>query len=209
VYQQALSMQRYLLSAAVLTISLASMPNKAFAASPDNTDQFEKLERAAEEHSKQLTEKAFSHYQQTLYYLSQETPAGALAAQAELSVAEQSLRQAIREDNNNVRASSLLGEVLALAEQPRKAIGAFNYALRINPKYYIAWLHRAKVLLNMGLLDDVKRSYVVLFRSEPELAAALMGSIDAWIAQRQDTLLTSTLTNAETHFMEWRLTKDG
>ena len=126
-----------------------------------------------------------------------------------------SYRQAAEKNRSNLRALNLLGEVLALSAQPRKAIGAFNFALQINPKYYPAWLARARVLLAMGMLNDVKMSYLVLARNEPAMAAELMAAIDDWMAKRENPLpegtllegglLKDQLKEAETAFIEWRL----
>lgn len=168
--------------------------------------------------SAQLTDKGYSSYQRALLYASFETPEGDLAAQNELNNAENLFRQAAEKNRSNLRALNLLGEVLALSAQPRKAIGAFNFVLQINPKYYPAWLARARVLLAMGMLNDVKMSYLVLARNEPAMAAELMAAIDDWMAKRENRLpegtllegglLKDQLTEAETAFIEWRLAQD-
>ena len=187
------------------------------AAQTDPAPSTQPLSEALEpaENSAQLTDKGYSSYQRALLYASFETPEGDLAAQNELNNAENLFRQAAEKNRSNLRALNLLGEVFALSAQPRKAIGAFNFALQINPKYYPAWLARASVLLAMGMLNDVKMSYLVLARNEPAMAAELMAAIDDWIAQRENPLPEATLleggllkdqlTEAETAFIEWRL----
>jgi tetratricopeptide (TPR) repeat protein len=134
-----------------------------------------------------------------LYFGSQETPNGDAKARTALKSAEKFLRRAAKKDQKNIRAFGLLGEVLARSEQPRKAIGAFNFALQLNPKYYNAWLQRAKVLLGMGLFEDVKKSYIVLARNDAEMATELLITIDTWAADREEAL-----TTPESSFMEWR-----
>ena len=67
----------------------------------------------------------------------------------------------------------------------------------------------------MGMLNDVKMSYLVLARNEPAMAAELMAAIDDWMAKRENPLpegtllegglLKDQLTEAETAFIEWRL----
>ncbi|MEC7976020.1 MAG: hypothetical protein VX142_09390, partial [Pseudomonadota bacterium] len=109
------------------------------------------------------------------------------------------LRQAAKKDQKNVRAFALLGEVLAMQGEQRKAIGAFTFALQLSPKYFDAWLSRAKILLDMGLLSDVQKSYDVLARNEPDLANELLAAIDIWLTQRQ-----SPLSDADGAFKEWR-----
>ena len=112
------------------------------------------------------------------------------------------LRQAAQKDQKNVRAFALLGEVLAMQGESRKAIGAFNFALQLSPKYYSAWLQRARVLLVMGLVNDVQKSYVVLARNEPDLANELLVAIDTWLTNREQPL-----SEADSTFMEWRNTQ--
>ena len=116
-----------------------------------------------------------------------------------LKKAHKYLRQAAKKDQKNVRAFALLGEVLAMQGEQRKAIGAFTFALQLSPKYFDAWLSRAKVLLDMGLLSDVQKSYEVLARNEPDLANDLLAAIDIWLTQRQ-----SPLSDADGAFKEWR-----
>ena len=212
--QQAISKLSALLLGMMLfnPACLAAQTNTAPSAQPLS----EALEPA--ENSAQLTDKGYSSYQRALLYASFETPEGDLAAQNELNNAENLFRQAAEKNRSNLRALNLLGEVFALSAKPRKAIGAFNFALQINPKYYPAWLARARVLLAMGLLNDVKMSYLVLARNEPAMAAELMAAIDDWIAQRENPLPEATLlesgllkdqlTEAETAFIEWRLAQD-
>ena len=155
-----------------------------------------------EQESEKLTNKGYRSYQQALYFGSQKTPNGDAKARTALKSAEKFLRRAAKKDQKNIRAFGLLGEVLARSEQPRKAIGAFNFALQLNPKYYNAWLQRAKVLLGMGLFEDVKKSYIVLARNDAEMATELLITIDTWAADREEAL-----TTPESSFMEWRATQ--
>lgn len=154
--------------------------------------------------SEKLTNKGYRSYQQALYYATKDTPNGDAKSRTALKNAERFLRRAAKKDQKNIRAFALLGTVLALRDQPRKAIGAFNFALQLNAKYYDAWLQRAKVLLQMGLLEDVRKSFVVLERNEPEMATDLLASIDGWIAARQGRLQVSPLTEPENQFISWR-----
>ena len=203
------------LGALLLSMTLLNPVCLAATASTDLSVQPSDKTSEPAQDSAQLTDKGYSSYQRALLYASFETPEGDLAAQNELNNAENLFRQAAEKNRSNLRALNLLGEVLALSEQPRKAIGAFNFVLQINPKYYPAWLARASVLLAMGMLNDVKMSYLVLARNEPAMAAELMAAIDDWIAQRENPLPEATLleggllkdqlTEAETAFIEWRL----
>jgi len=157
---------------------------------------------APKQESEKLFNKGYRSYQQALYFRSLETENDNAKAQKALKKAKKYLRQAAKKDQKNIRAFSVLGEVLAASEEPRKAIGAFNFALQLDPKYYEAWLHRAEALLDMGLLDDVKKSHIVLARNEPDLADTLMVAIDAWLTEREQPL-----DDDETAFMQWRNTQ--
>ena len=123
-------------------------------------------------------------------------------SQKGIKKAQKFLRQAAQKDQKNVRAFALLGEVLAMQGESRKAIGAFNFALQLSPKYYSAWLQRARVLLVMGLVNDVQKSYVVLARNEPDLANELLVAIDTWLTNREQPL-----SEADCALMEWRNTQ--
>lgn len=154
---------------------------------------------APEQESQKLANKGYRSYQQALYYQSLDTPNDAAKSKTALKKAQKYLRQAAKKDQKNVRAFALLGDVLAMQGERRKAIGAFNFALQLSPKYFDAWLSRAKVLLDMGLVNDVQKSYAVLARNEPDLANDLLAAIDIWLTERE-----LPLSDAEGAFMEWR-----
>ena len=154
---------------------------------------------APEQESQKLANKGYRSYQQALYYQSLDTPNDAAKSKTALEKAQKYLRQAAKKDQKNVRAFALLGEVLAMQGERRKAIGAFNFALQLSPKYFDAWLSRARVLLDMGLVNDVQKSYAVLARNEPDLANDLLAAIDIWLTERE-----LPLSDAEGAFMEWR-----
>ena len=157
---------------------------------------------APEQESQKLTNKGFRSYQQALYFRSLDTSKDAAKSRTALKKAQKYLREAAKKDQKNVRAFALLGQVLAMQGESRKAIGAFNFALQLSPKYYSAWLQRARVLLVMGLMNDVQKSYVVLARNEPDLASELLAAIDTWVTDRQQPL-----SEADSAFMEWRNTQ--
>ena len=183
----------------LLTLLLASANCLAAGSSIEDMEPPFSSGYAPKQESEKLTNKGYRSLQQALYYRTLATPNDAAKARTALKKAQKYLRQAAKQDQKNIRAFALLGEVLAVNEEPRKAIGAFNFALQLNPKYYEAWLQRAKVLLDMGLLDDVKKSHTVLARNEPDLAKALMVSVDTWLTEREQPF-----DDVETAFMEWR-----
>ena len=79
--------------------------------------------------------------------------------------------KAVKLDQENYKAFSELGYALEKKGEPRKAIGAYNFSLRINPRYYLAWRYRGEALIQLGLIKDAKESYMVLFKNDQELAA--------------------------------------
>ena len=120
------------------------------------------------------------------------------AAERELKNAEKELRKSAKADQKNLAAFSLLGKVYAQMGDSRKSVGAFNYALQLNPKHYDSWLERAKVLLEMGLRSEVKQSFNVLERSAPNMAESLLKAIIIFKEQR-----TATMSTEEIAFFEW------
>ena len=120
------------------------------------------------------------------------------AAQIELENAEKELRKSAKADQKNLAAFSLLGKVYARLGENRKSVGAFNYALQLNPKHYESWLDRAKVLLEMGLRPEVKQSFTVLERSVPNMADSLLKAIIEFKKQRK-----APMSSEEVAFFEW------
>ena len=158
---------------------------------------------APEQESEKLTNKGYRSYQQALYHQSLDTANDAAKTRAALKRAHKYLRQAAKKDQKNMRAFLLLGKVLAMQGELRKAIGAFNFALQLSPKYYDAWLSRAEVLVTMGLVGDVQKSYAVLARNERDLASELLVAIDICLAGRE-----LPLSDADSAFMEWRTSQN-
>ena len=87
-------------------------------------------------------------------------------------------QKAVKLDQENYKAFSELGYALEKKGEARKAIGAYNFSLRINPRYYLAWRCRGEALIKLGLIKDAKESYMVLFKNDQDLAAQLMSSFD-------------------------------
>ena len=67
-----------------------------------------------------------------------------------------------------------------------KAIGAYNYALEIHPKFWEAVEYRGEAFLALGYLDYARQAYMQLFRADRELAAQLMSAMDAWLAEQPE-----------------------
>ena len=92
--------------------------------------------------------------------------------------------EAIRLFPQNYQAANELGFALRKTGDFRKAIGAYNFALGINPDYHQAAEYRAEAFLALGMLDRTRESYMHLFRNDRDLADQLMHRIEDWIAER-------------------------
>ena len=105
---------------------------------------------------------------------------------------------AIQLDPQNYKAANELGFALRKTGDYRKAIGAYNYALKINPNFHQATEYRAEAFLKLGFLDQTRQSYMVLFRDDRDLAAQLMEKFDQWIADKAENL-----SDTEQDFVAW------
>ena len=105
--------------------------------------------------------------------------------------------EALRLDPQNYRAANELGFALRKTGDFRKAVGAYNFALKVNPNFHEATEYRAEAFLALGLLEETKRSYMVLFREDRPLADQLMVSFKKWVEQQENP------TTAEQEFATW------
>jgi tetratricopeptide (TPR) repeat protein len=72
----------------------------------------------------------------------------------------------------------LLGLCQSMLGQPEQALGEFERALELNPRYLEAHIHRGIVLNELGRLDDAHRSFEAAGRAEAET----MGGFPAHVA---------------------------
>jgi tetratricopeptide (TPR) repeat protein len=119
-------------------------------------------------------------------------------AQKDYQKAIEKQRKAVKIDGENYKAFNELGYALRMTGDLRKAVGAHNYALSINPKYYPAWEYRGEILLELGFFADAKQSYMVLFQNDRKLASQLMASFDEWLAAN-----ISLSSEIKDEFVEW------
>jgi len=96
--------------------------------------------------------------------------------------------EALKLDPQNYQAANELGYALRKTGDYRKAIGAYNYALDINPDFHQATEYRAEAHLALGMYEKTQRAYMKLFREEPGLAEQLMTSIDSWHQANSENL---------------------
>ncbi len=107
-------------------------------------------------------------------------------AQQEYTKAVTKQGEAIKLYPQNYQAANELGFALRKTGDFRKAIGAYNFALGINPDYHPATEYRAEAFLALGMFDRTRKSYMHLFRNDRDLADQLMRRIEAWIAERDE-----------------------
>ena len=106
--------------------------------------------------------------------------------------------EAVRHNPRNYKALNELGYALRKTGDYRKAIGAYNMALDINPKFHEATEYRGEAFLALGFLNETKQSYMILFRHDRELAAQLMDRIQNWATEKD-----GTEDPAEVDFIAW------
>lgn len=99
------------------------------------------------------------------------------------------------------QSASELGYALRKTGDFRQAIGAYNYALGINPDYHPAIEYRGEAYLALGYINEAKEAYMQLFRGDPELATQLMAAMETWLVQQGEPAIeqsaTQSLTAAE------------
>lgn len=106
--------------------------------------------------------------------------------------------EAIRHDPQNYKAANELGFALRKTGDYRKAIGAYNYALELNPNFHQATEYRGEAFLALGFYDQTKQSYMILFRNDQSLASELMAKFEIWVAGRN-----GDLSAEEAEFAAW------
>ncbi len=119
-------------------------------------------------------------------------------AQKEFAKAIEKQSEAIQFDPQNYKAANELGYALRKTGDYRKAIGAYNYSLKINPNFHQATEYRAEALLALGYLEETKGAYLKLFRNDRELAGQLMAAMQAWLAAKG-----KDLSEDEAAFSAW------
>ena len=119
-------------------------------------------------------------------------------AQTAYGKAVKAQSQALRLAPRNYKAANELGYALRKTGDFRKAIGAYNYALEINPDFHLAIEYRAEAFLAIGEYGHVQKAYMSLFRNDRALADQLMTAMDEWIAARG-----GNLGAPESAFVSW------
>ena len=108
-------------------------------------------------------------------------------------------RDALRHDPRSYQAASELGYALRKTGEFNKALGAYNYALEINPDFHQAVEYRAEALLALGQYKAVQEAYMALFRNDRPLADQLMLAMDRWLVDSR----VAELSDPEASFASW------
>lgn len=106
--------------------------------------------------------------------------------------------EAIQAHPQNYKAANELGFALRKTGEYRKAIGAYNYSLKINPEFHQATEYRAEALLALGYYDQTRTDYLKLFRNDRTLADQLMSAFIAWLEEKN-----GEFSEEESKFADW------
>lgn len=87
--------------------------------------------------------------------------------------------KALKLQLNYYQAANELGYALRKSGEHRKALGAYNFALGIKPDFYPAVEYRGEACLALGMLNEAREAYMLLFRNDLTLAAELLSAMDA------------------------------
>jgi len=144
-------------------------------------------------------DRALKHESRALKASNEKARSKALAkAQKEYSKAVKRQGEALRIDPQNYKAANELGFALRKTGDFRKAIGAYNFALEVNPNFHLATEYRAEAFLALGMLQQTQQAYMRLFRNDRGLADQLMTKIEAWITQHEEVA-----TPDQANFINW------
>lgn len=194
----------------ILLTLLALIPNSAWAAgSTSSSESFESTNSrgfSPEQLAARALQKGIKHRDRALKQEAKAETASSekkreramTRAQKEYAKAIEQQAEALRLDPRNYKAANEMGFALRKTGEFRKAIGAYNYALEINPDFHEATEYRAEAFLALGLYEQVQQSYLKLFRADRALANQLMSVFDKWQADREDEL-----NENETAFLNW------
>ncbi len=108
-------------------------------------------------------------------------------AKKEYTKAKEKQATVLQIQPRNHEAANELGYALRKLGDYQKAIGAYNYALELEPGFLPAIEYRGEAYLALGFLNETKAAYMRLFREDEALAAQLMEAIVAWLDAQDDT----------------------
>ena len=106
-------------------------------------------------------------------------------AKREYEKAQSEFASVLKTLPEHYRAANELGYTLRQLGDYKNAIGAYNYALNVHPKFYQAIEYRAEALLALAYYDETRDSYLTLFEHDRDLADTLMAKMQSWAAEQR------------------------
>ncbi|GAB1266883.1 hypothetical protein NBRC116493_01360 [Aurantivibrio infirmus] len=122
-------------------------------------------------------------------------------AQKQYKTAQKNYKRALKTIANAYEIHTDLGYAYRKTGEYDLSLASYDEALRLQPAYTEAIEYRGEAFLGLNRLDDVKTSYMVLFRNDREKADILMKAIQQWIATAADNNDVSEAAKSE--FSAW------
>lgn len=113
--------------------------------------------------------------------------ASAERVRAAFAAARAKFEEAVKADPSLKEGWNLVGYTSRRLGEYEKSLEAYEKALVLNPTYSEAIEYRAEAYLALGRLSDAKAAYMTLFASARNHAAALLDSMQKWVAERRRT----------------------
>lgn len=110
-------------------------------------------------------------------------------------------KKVLQADPKNFRAANELGYALRKTGDFQNAVGAYNYALQLNPNFLEAIEYRGEAFMALGYFNEARNAYLRLYREDQALAAELMSAMDQWVRTR--TANAEPMNDAEQGFADW------
>ncbi len=104
-------------------------------------------------------------------------------AQRQYRKAIKALDRAVALNRSHYQALNELGYALRKTGDYRRALLAYNSALKLKPDFAPAVEYRGEALLALERFEDVKNHYLWLYEHDTTLAAELMAAITAWLSE--------------------------
>jgi tetratricopeptide (TPR) repeat protein len=83
-----------------------------------------------------------------------------------------------------------------------ESLDAYNRALTLNPKYFLAVEYRAEAFLGLNRIDDAKSAYMDLYRDARPLSDELLAAMQKWVSDRRQDAKGLTATDIDA-FEKW------
>jgi len=165
--------------AAVAALSLNAAPARAAGSGPVSTPSMPAAERTPEDLAKET-------YNDGVRLVKKADKAGASDKAADnYNKAQGKFQAALDLAPDMYQAWNYLGYTRRKLGDFAGALGAYDRALTLNPKYAEAIEYRGHAYLGLNRLDDAKQAYLALFADHRKLAAQLLDGMKSWVAARR------------------------